>query len=146
MDKQFEFTEIKGDLFKQTDPDTSLAHCVSRDFKMGAGIATLFRKKFDQRHILVSSNFQVGQVAISRDGNRFIYNLVTKEKYFQKPTNGTVREALVFMKNHAVQNNVRSIAMPRIGCGLDKLNWNTVRTMIKEIFKDTDIKISVYYL
>ena len=36
--------------------------------------------------------------------------------------------------------------MPRIGCGLDKLNWKNVKNMIKEIFKDTDIAIEVYYL
>lgn len=36
--------------------------------------------------------------------------------------------------------------MPRIGCGLDKLEWNKVKEMIKEIFEDTDIVIEVYYL
>ena len=29
---------------------------------------------------------------------------------------------------------------------MDKLNWNAVRTLIKNIFLDTDIKISVYHL
>ena len=34
---------IKADLFTSTN---SLAHCVSQDFHMGAGIARLFKSKF----------------------------------------------------------------------------------------------------
>ena len=36
--------------------------------------------------------------------------------------------------------------MPKIGCGLDKLDWNAVRTMIKNVFLETPIKIDVYCL
>jgi hypothetical protein len=42
------FNEIHGDLFA-SEPDTSLAHCISRDAHMGKGIAVLFAKKFKQR-------------------------------------------------------------------------------------------------
>ena len=27
------------------------------------------------------------------------------------------------MKDHAIANNIRSIAMPKIACGLDKMIW-----------------------
>ena len=33
--------------------------------------------------------------------------------------------------------------MPIIGCGLDKLQWDKVSKIIKEIFEDTDIEILV---
>lgn len=37
---------VKGDLF--SCPSThSLAHCISMDCRMGAGIAVLFKKKFE---------------------------------------------------------------------------------------------------
>ena len=36
--------------------------------------------------------------------------------------------------------------MPKIGCGLDKLDWNVVITIIKNVFLETTIKIDVYYL
>ena len=42
------FKEIQGDLFS-SEPDTSLAHCISRDAHMGKGIAVPFAKKFKQR-------------------------------------------------------------------------------------------------
>lgn len=33
--------------------------------------------------------------------------------------------------------------MPKIGCGLDKLEWDKVEEIIKETFKDCDIDILV---
>jgi hypothetical protein len=46
------------------------------------------------------------------------------------------------MKNHAIKNNVKIISMPRIGSGLDKLNWDSVKNTII----DTDIKINIFYI
>ncbi|WP_243644230.1 hypothetical protein [Paenibacillus pinisoli] len=40
-----EFIEIKKDLFSMAD-EYFLAHCISSDAKMGAGIAVEFRKRF----------------------------------------------------------------------------------------------------
>lgn len=82
---------------------------------------------------------------LDRDG-RFIYYLVTKEKYFMKPTYASLRSSLVAMKDHCVSHSVRHISMPRIGCGLDLLQWQQVRQDIQDVFKDTDIHITVYSL
>ena len=49
------FTLLKGDLFSASE-DTSLAHCVSEDFRMGAGIATEFKKRFDRVNELLSQS------------------------------------------------------------------------------------------
>lgn len=35
------------------------------------------------------------------------------------------------------------LAMPRIGCGLDKLEWSKVKAIIEEVFADTDVEILV---
>lgn len=53
--------EIKGDLFSAS---ASLAHCVSRDLKMGAGIAVQFRERFQRVDELRNQNKNVGEVAI----------------------------------------------------------------------------------
>ena len=145
----FELKVIFGDLFNAPDQTTSLAHCVSRDLKMGKGIAKLFRDKFGRTNELAQANAKIGESAIlklNNNPNRFIYNMVTKEKYSDFPTYDSLQESLIFTRDHATKNKVHHIAMPKIGCGLDKLNWNAVRTLIKNIFLDTDIKISVYHL
>jgi hypothetical protein len=35
------------------------------------------------------------------------------------------------------------LAMPKIGCGLDRLQWGRVSEMLKEIFSDYDIDIII---
>lgn len=34
--------------------------------------------------------------------------------------------------------------MPKLGCGLDGLDWKTVHLLIKLAFLDTDIKVVIY--
>ena len=35
------------------------------------------------------------------------------------------------------------VAMPLIGCGLDRLEWDKVKTIIAQTFNDTDIEVLV---
>lgn len=37
-----------------------------------------------------------------------------------------------------------SFKLSRIGCGLDKLEWGKVSSLITEVFQDTDVCITVY--
>ena len=39
---------------------------------------------------------------------------------------------------------VTKLAIPRIGCGLDGLVWNKVLDLIREIFVEDDVEITVY--
>lgn len=71
---------------------------------------------------------------------------VTKRRSFHKPTYESLRSSLTAMKAHCVANSVNSLALPRIGCGLDQLSWDRVSEMICAIFKDMEITITVYYL
>ncbi len=88
----------------------------------------------------------VGSCAsLSRNG-RFIYVLVTKEKYWQKPSYGNLAGSLLGCVGKCVKDGVTHLCMPKIGCGLDKLKWNKVEEIIKEIFGETNIRVSVYQL
>ena len=60
-----------GDLF-DAPGDWSLAHCVSRDFAMSAGIARTFRRKFGRVEELKRSGAEVGGVAVLEDHERFL--------------------------------------------------------------------------
>lgn len=142
------FTEIKKDLFTMSD-DYYLAHCISADFKMGAGIAVLFNKHFDMKNILTQKypkyyddfvNHRTGGDCIL-EGR--VLNIITKEHYFQKPTIITMMIALVKLKTICLENNIKKIAMPTIGCGLDGLKWDIVSKTIQDTFKNTDVEIVV---
>ena len=136
--------ERTGDLFSAA-PTMSLAHCISRDCAMRKGIAKQFRDKFGRVDEIVQQKAQVGGVApLKLDKRRYIYNLVTKEKYFEKPTMATLRGSLLKMEEHMVRKGIEEVAMPRIGCGLDLLEWRRVKELLEEVFKDSGKKIVVF--
>lgn len=78
--------------------------------------------------------------------DRFIYYLVTKERTGAGclPTYDSLESALKTMRDHMVKNQVPTLAIPQIGCGLDKLQWNQVVDRLHNVFDDTDIEITVY--
>lgn len=41
---------------------------------------------------------------------------------------------------------MKHLAMPKIGCGLDRLEWADVRDIIKEVFGGMDIEVIVRFL
>lgn len=140
--------ELKGDLFKHAkNAGSSLGHCVSKDLKMGAGIAKLFREKYGNVDILKKQNKQIGEVAVLEKDDTFIYYLITKEKYWYKPTLETLEMSLVSMREHFIKNRTEKmkneIYLPLLGCGLDKLSWSDVKVLLNKTFSDTDIQLYV---
>jgi hypothetical protein len=82
---QWTLKEIIGDLFSCSGSD-SLCHCISKDYKLGKGIAKIFRDKFGRIDELKRSGSDIGGIAILKDNERYIYNLITKNKYSDKLT------------------------------------------------------------
>ena len=142
-----QYREEVRDLFSVPD-DYYLAHCISADFGMGKGIAVEFNKKFDMKRKLQSKYpdyinswqlYLVGDCLL--EGK--VLNLVTKERYFHKPTYFSLKIALEICVLVCGEFNIKKIAMPLIGSGLDKLQWSKVTKIIQEVFEDTDIEILV---
>ena len=140
---QFSLSEMDGDLF-DAPTSASLCHCISGDCKLGRGIAKQFREKFDIMNTLKAKKTPVGGVVVLKEKDRYIYNLVTKENYYQKPTYTALAMSLEAMKLHALTHNVKKICMPQIGCGLDNLHWPWVKMRIEQVFESTDMCIDVY--
>ena len=84
QDRNWSIQYMIGDV---TEVKTSIGHCVSRDLYMGSGCARQIKEKFGRIDELKEQKVEVGGVAILKIGpGRYIYNLVTKEKYSGKPT------------------------------------------------------------
>ena len=52
---------------------------------------------------------------------KFLYNLVTKRRFYLKPMISDLKSAIKSLHLHAVCNNVNEISVPRLGAGLDCL-------------------------
>ncbi|XP_012158154.1 O-acetyl-ADP-ribose deacetylase 1 isoform X2 [Ceratitis capitata] len=142
-DSKFKLTEIEGDLFSA--PEThSLAHCVGADFAMGAGIAVKFKQIYGQVDNLRGQGVQSGGVAVLQDKDRYIYYLVTKPQSWGSPTYDSLRSSLVAMREHMRKSNVHKLAIPRIGCGIDGLEWDKVSSELHRVFDSEDLEIVVY--
>ena len=144
------YEELKTDLFEMPE-DYYFAQCISADFAMGKGIAVEFNKHFNTKQkIMFYSTFEdrwdLGEHGTCLLTDR-VYNLITKRNYWMKPTYETLQRALDAMVV-MVQNNpdVKHIAMPKIGCGLDRLSWPVVSAMIQNTFQSCDVHIIVCYL
>ena len=155
------YEERQCDLFKEYGDrdDVYFAHCISADCAMGAGIALQFVDWFQKKYDLNLRSFCSG-----RDTNKGtcidtgrLFNLVTKEHYWDKPTYSSLERSLKcmaksYMKDYitysmdGVEAKLTTIVMPCIGCGLDQLNWTKVRDIIFKVFRYIPVNIIVCYL
>lgn len=156
--------EIKIDLFKYVktleSPNNKIfiLHCISHDLKMGAGIAKSMQNKFSIREKApVLRPWEEKGFAFITSGNETschesnfnIINLVTKELYWHKPTYDTLKQSLISAQNiifeemNGLQNKskIAQIVMPKIGCGLDRLDWSKVLNILLENFNTYDATV-----
>lgn len=120
-----------------------LAHCISADFALGAGIAKAFDSVYNMRFKLFRRypDYEYhGGDAILIDN---AFNLVTKRKCWHKPTYESLRESLEMMREQLEFLDATKLAMPKIASGLDRLDWDQVYDIICEVFDDMDIEIVI---
>lgn len=138
------FREIQGNLFSSED---SLAHCVSADFHMSAGIALQFKRRFPAHQAeLLRGSWRVGEAARVRDSDRYVFYLVTKPFFYDKPAKSAVGSAIYELARWVEFLGIRSLALPRIACGLDGHDWDEVREVILSAFHGLDVDLTVYTL
>ena len=130
--------EVVKDLF-DVSGDYHLAHCISSDLKMGAGIALPMQNRFKIREAIMSRPMNIAHPTVALTGK--VFNLITKANYYDKPTYGNLFSSLTKMKNIMKYFEIHKVAMPRIGCGLDRLDWCKVKEYLEKNFKDYEILV-----
>jgi hypothetical protein len=146
-----ELIEQEGNLF-DFEETHYLAHCISADLAFGAGIAIEFDKRYGMRNkLIIAREKQTSEEKLIQD----IFGspkcvLITKERYWHKPTYDSFTKALEDMRRHVEYSYdavpITKIAMPRIGCGLDKLDWNKIKLIIETTFQPYKGEIIIRYL
>ena len=130
--KKIELVEVSGNLIDSTD---SIAHSISSDFKPAAGIAKQVGEAFPTTHPEFGSNASKEKIYAQQiSPDRFIYHLIVKPRFWNKPTYSSLRAALEAMLQHAQKQEVQKISIPRLSTGLDKLNWLKVKGIITDVF------------
>ena len=131
-----EFT--KGDLL-EAEVD-ALVNAVNTEGVMGRGIALQFRKRFPDmfqayRRACTSGQVQPGRMHVFERKNmsspRFIINFPTKRHWRSPSRLEDIEAGLRALAEEVKRRNIRSIAVPPLGCGNGGLDWQSVLPCIK---------------
>lgn len=142
----------KGDIFL-IEGVKSYAHGCNCAGAMGKGIALQFKDKYprmylEYRRLCKDGKFRPGDVFDYCYGEGHVYNLATQATWRTKAKTEYIGEALRRMLEAAVNDGVKSIAMPAIGAGLGGLAWEDVKSVIDDVgagFPDVDLYVVVSY-
>lgn len=141
-----------GDLFL-SDAD-ALAHGCNCQGVMGAGIAVQFKKRYPEmfkqyQEECRTKRFVIGSVLpyFASDG-RLIFNLGTQKYPGPNADLKAIEHCLYVITSYPTRKNetLKSIALPRIGCGLGGLSWKDVQEVIEGVGAFTKINLIVYTL
>lgn len=141
----------KGDLLSATTE--ALVNTVNTVGVMGKGIALQFKTRFPQNFKVYheackKGTFNTGQVLVVREGDllhqKTIVNFPTKAHWKADSKYEYISTGLEALKNALLEYNIKSIAIPPLGCGNGGLDWNRVKIMIEESLSHVDCDIVVY--
>lgn len=147
------YKEIKWDI--TTLPERYvIAHCISADCAMGAGVVIPIRNQHptlkDKCKEFAKGKDVVGTAYRHIDEKGVVYNMFTKSKCSQNAQ--TMREGEYLNNLKACLEQVRDcmrlndehyLGLPRIGCGLDRCDWNDVSKIIQDVFSEEDVFITI---
>ena len=81
-----------------------------------------------------------------KEKSRSIFNLVTKDHFQGKPTYRDFEMTIQNLVHKLRERQIEEIAIPQLGCGLDKLAWERVEEILIKHFNHTEIMITIFYL
>lgn len=121
---------------------------------MGKGIALQFKERFPDNFAAYAAAHKRGELQIGRMfvtegspliGRPWIINFPTKQHWRHKSTIAHIRAGLADLVRIVRELDIRSIAVPPLGCGNGGLDWPLVRRTIEEAFADlVDVDVVVY--
>ena len=140
---QFTVIERQGDLL---DFPHSIAHCISADSKLGAGLAKQIKEYF-LRYFPTKKEYKQQILHAQYLGHdKFLFHLIVKPRFFHKPTYRSLRKALLALRDQMNFYRIDKLGIPNLSCGLDKLDWTEVQKIIHETFRDSKLELPVFTL
>jgi len=134
-----------GDILEA--PAEALVNTVNCVGVMGRGIALQFKTTFPENYkqyakACKNQEVQPGRVFVTStgllDGPRFIINFPTKRHWRGKSRIEDIVSGLADLAQVIAELNIKSVAVPPLGCGLGGLSWPLVKSRIEEALAQLD--------
>ena len=92
------------------------------------------------------NNFPPGSLVtyFDQQHQRFIYNLMSKRRFFHKLTSRTLALNPHALKQHLKRHNIQELAIPKHGCAYDQLHWPTVFSILFKVFSGSSTTIAIF--
>ena len=138
-----------------TAPAEALVNTVNTEGVMGKGIALQFKQAFPEMYKAYDLACRAGEVNLGHvhifdlgglvGGPRWIINFPTKGHWKSKSRIGDIRSGLSDLVQQVRKLEIRSIAIPPLGCGYGGLEWDEVRPLIEHAFSEVpDVLVKLY--
>ncbi|MCB9990959.1 MAG: macro domain-containing protein [Rhodospirillales bacterium] len=133
----------------------AIAHGVAPHDHFNQGLALALRERFpamakDFRHYCHQENPKPGESWLWGGAEGVIVCLMTQEPAADakghpgKATTGYVGHALKALRKIIDDENLQSVALPRIATGVGGLDWGEVEPLIEQYLGDLDIPVIIY--
>jgi O-acetyl-ADP-ribose deacetylase (regulator of RNase III) len=120
---------------------------------MGKGIALQFKERFPENYKAYLAAVKRGEVKTGlvfvtnlnrMDQLRYIINFPTKQHWKAPSKLEYIEEGLLDLRRILLDLQIRSVALPPLGCGNGGLDWAIVKPMIEAALADLAVDIQVY--
>ncbi len=143
---------IKGNLLEAGTQ--ALVNTVNTVGVMGKGIALQFKETFPHNFKIYLAACKDGSIKPGKllavkdqtlEGEKIIINFPTKTEWFKKSQYDYIESGLQDLANIIKEQNIKSVAVPPLGCGNGGLKWEKVKPMIEKYLGNLeDVDILVY--
>lgn len=138
---------IVGDIF--TSPAQVIVNAVNTVGVMGKGIALEYKNRYPRmfeiyKEACEKRKFQIGKLMLIDEQDHQILLFPTKESWRLPSKIEYIEKGLKTFAEKYTQNNITSIAFPKLGCGNGGLSWGIVKPMMEKYLKELPIDIYIY--
>lgn len=115
-----------------------------------SGLAQQFKRAFPANYRTYRDTIAIGWLRLGRVlavpvGSRYVVNLPTKDNPWQPAQIEWVRDGLTSLVEEVNRLDLKSVAIPPLGCGQGRLRWDEVRPLIEDAFRHLpDVAVEIY--
>jgi O-acetyl-ADP-ribose deacetylase (regulator of RNase III) len=131
----------------------ALVNTVNTVGAMGKGVALQFRQAYPDNYAAYQRAVRAGRVEVGRmfvfetgrlENPRLIINFPTKRHWRGRSRLEYIDAGLVDLRRVLAEYDVRSVAIPALGCGNGGLRWEDVSARIVRSLEDLDLEVLLF--